>query len=187
METKSFLKKVYTASSPVELSEILQQYNKECFKEYNWDIVAVKAFYRSLLDDIEDARKRCQIVLNFKTREPFEWDNEKHEAWNYDAKQAIRNLDIVQEFIMNPPVLENPKEVDIKVDVSAIDWSKPVYTPQEVKTLLNISDNTLRKWAEDKRWITFTKVDGSKVFYTRESIIEFLNRFGYPAKKPDEN
>lgn len=63
----------------------------------------------------------------------------------------------------------------------SIYW-KPVYTANEVKELLNIGDNTFRKWIRNG-WISYSQVPGSsKIYIQQQHLLDFLNdeRFFYP-------
>ena len=62
------------------------------------------------------------------------------------ARQAITNLQIAKEFFENPPIVEKPNKEGLTVDIEAIDWSKPVYSADEVKTMLKVCDSTFRRW-----------------------------------------
>lgn len=79
---------------------------------------------------------------------------------------------------LNCLLKDNPKS-------ESKEWNKPVYTSEEVKTLLNISDNTLRRWVNGG-WIPYTQMDGSdKKFIQREHLLNFLNnpKIFYPSSK----
>ena len=74
---------------------------------------------------------------------------------------------------------DNPKSE------STIEWNKPVYTSDEVKSLLNISDNTFRRWVNGG-WISYCQMEGSdKKFIQREHLLKFLNnpKIFYPSSK----
>lgn len=110
---------------------------------------------------------------------------EKPDGYVYDTMQAITNLKIAYDFFSNPPIVENPNSECLKLDAEDIDWGKPVYTADEVKTLLHISDNTFRKWVNGG-WIAYSQMDGSdKKFIRREHLLEFLNnpKIFYPSSK----
>lgn len=67
-------------------------------------------------------------------------------------------------------------------DEKKVDWTKPVFTAEEVKLLLHIKDNTFRKWINNG-WISYSQVPGSnKKYIQQQHIIDFLNdeRFFYP-------
>ena len=179
MDNKLFIRKVLTAS-PKELSSVLQQHQEETLKENGGDVIAVKAIYNLLIQDIDSKRKECQICINFGNYTPFEWDEKEHKEYRYDVYQGIANLDTAREFLNN-----NPATQEIKVDVDKIDWSKPVFTADEVRTMLNVSPNTLRKWIDDG-WMAHTRMDGSnKVLISREDLKDFLNnnKIYYPRSK----
>lgn len=81
-------------------------------------------------------------------------------------------------FIGSLPEDDNPKSESKK-------WNKPVYTSDEVKSLLNISDNTFRRWVNGG-WISYSQMDGSdKKFVQREHLLNFLNnpKIFYPSSK----
>lgn len=81
-------------------------------------------------------------------------------------------------FIGSLPEDDNPKSESKK-------WNKPVYTSDEVKSLLNISDNTFRRWVNGG-WISYSQMDGSdKKFIQREHLLNFLNnpKIFYPSSK----
>lgn len=185
MDNKLFIRKVLTAS-PKELSEVLQQHHEETLKESGGDVIAVKAKYKLLIQDIDSKRKECQIYINFGNYTPFEWDEEEHKEYRYDVYQGIANLDTAREFLDNNPVIDKPNTTqEIKVDIDKIDWSKPVFTAEEVRTMLNVSPNTFRKWIDDG-WMAHTRMDGSnKVLISREDLEDFLknNKIYYPRSK----
>jgi hypothetical protein len=63
-----------------------------------------------------------------------------------------------------------------------IDWEKPIYTAEEVKILLDISDNTFRRWIAEGL-ISYTLVPGSnKKYIQRQHILDFMNdeKYFYP-------
>lgn len=157
-------------ANPEELSDLLNARNRESFQEHNWDIIAVKASYADLIDDISELWRQNNLYLDYGNR-----TMEKPDGYVYDTMQAVMNLKIAYDFFCNPPVVENPNSESLKPDIESIDWSKPVYTSDEVKAMLNISDNTFRKWINGG-WISYSQMDGSKYKYIqREHLLEFLN------------
>ena len=73
----------------------------------------------------------------------------------------------------------------IKIKTKTIDWNKPVYTTEEIKNLLDISDTTLRRWINDG-WISYSQIDGSdKKYIQKEHLLAFLNnpKIFYPSSK----
>lgn len=167
-------------AKPEELPELLNTRNRESFQEYHWDIIAVKASYAYLIDAISELWRQNNLYLDYGNR-----TMEKPDGYVYDTMQAITNLKIAYDFFSNPPIVENPNSECLKLDVEDIDWGKPVYTADEVKTLLHISDNTFRKWVNGG-WIAYSQMDGSdKKFIQREHLLEFLNnpKIFYPSSK----
>lgn len=100
-----------------------------------------------------------------------------------NVRQALTNLKISKDFFENPPVVDNPNSEG--VTVQAISWDKPVYTADEIKALLKVSDSTFRRWMSGG-WISYTQMDGSdKKFIKKEDLLAFLNnpKIFYPSNK----
>lgn len=167
-------------AKPEELSDLLNARNRESFQEYNWDMIAVRASYSDLIDVISELWRQNNLYLDYGNR-----TMEKTNGYVYDTMQAVTNLKIAYDFFCNPPVVENPNSESLKPDIESIDWSKPVYTSDEIKAMLNISDNTFRKWINGG-WISYTQIAGSdKKFIQKEHLLEFLNnpKIFYPSSK----
>lgn len=100
------------------------------------------------------------------------------------ARECFESLE--KQGVINPITGATKTTEDaITVDVSKIDWNKPVYTADEVKKLLGVSDTTFRRWM-NAGWITYSQMDGSdKRFIQREHLMEFLNnpKVLYPSSK----
>lgn len=167
-------------AKPDELSDLLNTRNRESFQEYHWDGIAVKASYADLIDAISELWRTNNLYLDYGNR-----TMEKPDGYVYDTMQAITNLKIAYGFFCNPPDVENPNSECLRPDIESIDWNKPIYTSDEVKALLNISDNTFRKWVNGG-WISYTQMNGSdKKFIQREHLLAFLNnpKIFYPSSK----
>ena len=96
------------------------------------------------------------------------------------AISPSEQVDTIQEY--NP---KEPKTEGITADVEKTDWNKPVYTSDEVKELLGLSDSTFNRWL-NKGWIAYSQVAGSdKKFIQREDLLAFLNnpQIHYPSTK----
>ena len=95
----------------------------------------------------------------------------------------LNYLDELLTFLSSLLKDDNTKSESIEVET--IEWNKPVYTSDEVKSLLNISDNTFRRWVNGG-WISYSQMDGSdKKFIQSEHLLNFLNnpKIFYPSSK----
>ena len=184
MENEAFTRIIRTAD-PEELSGALNTLNVETYNEYEGGIIAVKAAYGELVDVVKkELSVWGQILRDCYDKMTVE-DINTGEQYAVDVKQAICNLEIAQDFLKNPPIVDKQVADELKVEIEAIDWNKPIYTADEVKRLLNVSDNVLRRWVKDG-WISYTQMNGSdKKFFEKESLLEFLRnpKIFYPRSK----
>lgn len=183
LEMEALIKKIELSSSK-ELGTILNDVNRNAFMENNWDVISVKASYSSILSKINDEIQQCLLYLNYGNSIMEVEDLESSESYVLKPEQALTNLRLSKDFFENPPIVNNPNSESLKIKVDNIDWNKPVYTIDELKTLLKVSDNTLRKWLDG--WISYTQMDGSdKKFILKESLIAFLKnpKIFYPSSK----
>ena len=125
----------------------------------------------------------CGDLVEFRNRVPLPFGVDREVALAVARESA---LSLEKQGLINPVTGAIKTTVDgIPVDVSKIDWSKPVYTADEVKKLLGVSDTTFRRWM-NAGWITYSQMDGSdKRFIQREHLMEFLNnpKVLYPSTK----
>lgn len=171
-------------ASPHELEYVLEDINRESFQENGWDVLSVHTFYSTVLQGIEDALSQCRKCLDLGKDEMRVADSHRPEVQRVlEVRPAIPKLQMARDFFQNPPLVENPNEGGFSVP--AIDWSKPVYTVDEVKALLGVSDSTFRRWLTGG-WISYTQMDGSdKKFIQKEHLLAFLNnkKIFYPSSK----
>lgn len=182
--TKEILRNI-TCASPVELSDYLEGLNREAYQDNDWKEIAVRASYVNVLEAIDLEWQNVKMAVEVGTYVMNVTDCVTKETYSYDTPQAKTNLELAYKFLKNPPVIENPNSENLDIDVKKIDWDKPVYTADEVKTLLGIKDSCFRKWV-NAGWISYTQIDGSdKKFIQREHLIAFLNnkKIFYPSTK----
>ena len=184
MEPVSTIINRILSASPIELEGVLDSINREVFQNSGWDFLSVKTSYSTVLEEIADALSRYERCLHSGNGEEV-IDFRSSVQRIAEARSAIKKLQKAESFFRNPPVVENPNPGGMSVRVDAIDWSKPVYTADEVKTLLRISDSVFRRWVNGG-WITYTQMDGSdKKFIQKEHLLAFLNnpKIFYPSSK----
>ena len=172
-------------SSPKDLEEFLNAMNRKLFAEYNWQIISVKAVYMGIISNIDDELGRYNSMVNCGNTTASCYDCKTQQNYNIDLQQAITNLTLAKEFMTAPPIIDNPNPDGIKIKTKTIDWNKPVYTTEEIKNLLDISDTTLRRWINDG-WISYSQIDGSdKKYIQKEHLLAFLNnpKIFYPSSK----
>lgn len=182
--TGNIIKKILQASAK-ELGIILESINRDAFLDNDWNSYSVKASYSNLLYDIEVYGKETLLLQEYGNVTCKYTDSTTGEEFSYNVSQALSNLRVAKEFFVNPPIVENPCVDCVKVDIEKIDWKKPVYTFDEVKILLKVSDNVLRKWIKEG-WISFTQIPGSdKRFFEQENLKKFLHhpKLFYPSYK----
>lgn len=187
MEKVDVIVKRIERALPRELGGILNELNNAAYQENDWDSLSVRASYSDILAAIDYQCGQCKQYLDFGNETMDVYDCKTGETYTLNVRQAITNLKLAQEFFTNPPVVENPNSVaKLKMeDVEKIDWSKPVYTADEVKTLLHVSDNTFRKWLNGG-WIPYSQMDGSdKKLIEKENLLKFLRnpKIFYPSSQ----
>ena len=185
MEQENTLIKRIQYASARELGGILEDYNRAAFQEYEWNAISVRASYSSIITRIEDSWHQCKEYLDYGNETMDVYDCKTGEQTVLHVRQALSNLYVAKEFFSNPPAVENPNIEGVSIDTDAIDWSKPVYTVDEVKTLLGLSDSTFRRWMNGG-WIPYTQMEGSdKRFIQKEHLLAFLNnpKIFYPSSK----
>ena len=102
------------------------------------------------------------------------------------GKIGLRHLKDIYgiEAGVTKPIKDAMKQDNTAVE-DKIDWDKPVYTADEIKALLDISDSTFTRWL-NKGWIAYSQVAGSdKKLIQREDLFAFLNnpKIYYPSTK----
>ena len=183
-QAKIITKRIQYASAG-ELGQILEAVNRQAFQENDWNVYSVKAAYSDVISRIVFAWSQCNQYLEYGNERMEEYDCMTGVQSVLDVRQALTNLKIAKEFFENPPLVENPNKEGQSIDISKIDWSKPVFTATEVKTLLGISDSTLSRWLTGG-WLSYTQVHGSdKRFIQAEHLRAFLNndKIFYPSTK----
>lgn len=125
----------------------------------------------------------CGDLVEFRNRVPLPFGVDREVALAV-ARECVISLE--KQGVIKPIPEPTKTTVDgVTLDVSKIDWEKPVYTADEVKKLLGVSDTTFRRWM-NAGWITYSQMDGSdKRFIQREHLMEFLNnpKVLYPSTK----
>ena len=156
-------------ASPLELDGLLETINWQAFQENGWDLLSVKESYTDLLAGIEDALKCLNTGKESRGVNDFQAEVQRIS----EKRSAIAKLQVARDFFRNPPIVENPNPKG--PSTPSIDWSKPVFTAEEVRTLLNVSDSTFRRWI-NAGWFSYTQLDGSdKKYIQKEHLLEFLN------------
>lgn len=171
-------------SSPEELGSILDDVNRNEFIKNDWDAISVKKSYSYILPMIDYEIEQCLSYIYYGNAIMEVEDSESSSRYVLKPLQALKNLRHSKDFFSNPPIISNPNSESLKINVGNINWDKPVYTTDEVKTLLKVSDNTLRKWLDG--WISYTQIPGSdKKFILKESLLAFLKnpKIFYPSSK----
>lgn len=172
-------------ASPSGLGKLLDEVNRAAFQDNDWNQVSVKASYALLLAELDSEGGQIKMSYDFGNLESKCVDCITGDRYSFNNLQALQNMKLAYEFFSNPPVVENPNSEQVAVDVEAIDWDKPVYTTDDLKKLLNVSDNTLRKWLNGG-WISYTQMEGSdKKYVAKEDLMAFLKneKIFYPSSK----
>lgn len=183
MEPVSAIISRILSASPNELEGVLDSINREVFQNSDWDFLSVKTSYSTILEEIADALSRYERCLHLGKGEEV-LDVRSSVQRIAEARSAKLKLQRAESFFRNPPVLENPNPGG-RLSIPVIDWNKPVYTADEVKALLGVSDSTFRRWLTGG-WISYTQMDGSdKKFIQKEHLLAFLNnvKIFYPSTK----
>lgn len=100
-------------------------------------------------------------ILKAINAKPYECD-----GWNYYTEADIIRLVNTISISHRISALQNGKQAE--------SYDKPVYTNEDMKTLLNVGDSTLRSY-RDKLLLNFSKV-GDKIWYTKSDLEDFLNK-----------
>ena len=172
-------------ATPKELGALLDNINRTAYQENDWSPISVKASYTELMATIDVEWGRVKELLDYGHETSDVHDCSTGEEYTLNNRQAMMNLKLAYDYLNNPPVVENPNSEGISVEDDAIDWSKPVFTEAEVRTMLNVSENTFRRWLKDG-WISYTQMaGGDKKFIDKESLMAFLHnpRIFYPSSK----
>lgn len=183
-DSTNILNDIETAS-PEQLGELLKRTNRDSFLNYKWDIIAVKASYSDIIYKINSELCKLSEYLQYGHDYMNIHECDTNETWTLDVRHAYANLNLAKDFFINPPIVENPNGEELKIDTTKIDWNKPVYTRNEIKSLLQISDSTLTRWLNDG-WIPHTQINGSdKIYVSQEDLKEFLHnpQIFYPSSR----
>ena len=169
--------------SKIEYSRVLESMEREfeaclfqCMTEdANFKTEVIGSRLNDIIHDLEECLQLSPL--------PFGLDREAALA---AAKDCLKYL-YVRGFVKPHEEALSTRTTTggINIDKSKIDWSKPVYTAEEVKTLLGVSDTTFRRWLNGG-WIPYTQMDGSdKKFIQKEHLLAFLNneKIFYPSAK----
>ena len=159
-------------ATPKELGEILDSTNREVYCENDWNAIAVKATYASLLSVIDTEIGNFNTYLSFGNEIMNYEDCSTGERLTFNVRQVLSNLTLAKEFLSNPPVQTNPKDID----VNSINWNgREIFFPEEVQSILKIGATTYKRWVDDG-WLSETQMEGSnKRYVQKEDIIAFLN------------
>lgn len=172
-------------ASPSELGKLVEDVNRKAFQDNDWNQVSVKASYALLLAELDNVWGQIKMSYDFGNIESKCVDCITGKTYSFNNFQAMQNMKVAYDYFSNPPVVENPNSEQVAVDVEAIDWSKPIYTTDDLKKLLNVSDNTLRRWLNGG-WIAYTQMEGSdKKLIAKEDLLAFLKnpKIFYPSTK----
>lgn len=170
-QVKALMLKIKLAS-PKELGNILESVNRSVFSENDWNTISVKATYVSLLSAIDVELANFNTYLSFGNETMDYVDCLTGDECTFNVRQVIGNLIISKEFFANPPVLTNPKEID----VNSINWNnREIFTAEETMVILNLGETTYKRWVNDG-WLSETQMMGSnKRYVQKKDIIDFLN------------
>ena len=170
-QVKALMLKIKLAS-PKELGNILESVNRSVFSENDWNTFSAKATYVSLLSAIDVELANFNTYLSFGNETMDYVDCLTGDEYTFNVRQVIGNLIISKEFFANPPVLTNPKEID----VNSINWNnREIFTADEAMAILNIGETTYKRWVNDG-WLSETQMTGSnKRYVQKKDIIDFLN------------
>ena len=179
-------------SDAKSLGPTLDEINQIFFEINNWNAISVKAYYTPLVKSIEWNLQNAIFTRDCGT--PFMeisfQENDKEVRVDIPIEQIITNLSLAKTFFANPPIVTKPLPatqgmIKKRASTQGIDWSKPFFTADEVKILLDMSDSTFRRYL-DKGWLTYSKPEGSdKMYFKKEDILAFLNHPEnlYPSSK----
>lgn len=156
-------------SDPATLSSILNRLNREAHSDYNWDSIAVKASFKSLLEELSIIQSILRDTYIYSGEGSTRVIDSTGKEWIIQLKSGFDNLEISKDFLSNPPSLVNPNTE--KINIPIVDWSKPLYTAKEVKELLQVSDNTFKRWLDDG-WISYSQIDGSDKKYIQQKDLK---------------
>jgi hypothetical protein len=172
MESIATLVLKIEAATPKELGEVLEALNREVHSENGWNSISVKAAYVNLLSAVDAEIGNFSTYLAFGNDTMDYEDCSTGEQLTFNVRQALGNLTIAKEFFTNPPVLANPKDVD----VNSINWNnREIFTAEETMVILNLGETTYRKWVNDG-WLSETQMMGSnKRYVQKKDIMDFLN------------
>jgi hypothetical protein len=172
MESIATLVLKIEAATPKELGEVLEALNREVHSENDWNSISVKAAYVNLLSAVDAEIGNFSTYLAFGNDTMDYEDCSTGEQLTFNVRQALGNLTIAKEFFTNPPVLANPKDVD----VNSINWNnREIFTAEETMVILNLGETTYRKWVNDG-WLSETQMMGSnKRYVQKKDIMDFLN------------
>lgn len=167
------------SDSKIKYTHVLEQM-KRSFEACVYQCVAENSGFKvdvieSRLQEIIDDHEECFYMA----RNPIGVDRQVALIM---AKESLKFLEM-NGFIKSS--VDEPMGGGITADISKIDWDKPVYTADEVKKLLGVSDTTFRRLINGG-WIAYSQVDGSdKKYIQREHIMAFLNnpKIHYPSTK----
>ena len=166
-----------------ELGPLLDSINRTAFTDNNWDAISVKASYSDILEEINFQMELCAQFIYYDNKVMSEETPSGELTCN--PRQAFDNLNIAKEFFIAPPTVENPNKEGLSAPIDEIDWSKPVFTADEVKKLLGVSGSTLRRWINGG-WISYSQMEGSdKKYIQAEHLKAFFNnpKIFYPSTK----
>ena len=125
MESIATLVLKIEAATPKELGEVLEALNREVHSENDWNSISVKAAYINLLSAIDTEIGNFSTYLAFGNHTMDYEDCSTGEQLTFNVRQALGNLNIAKEYFQNPPVLTNPKSID----VNSINWNnREVFT-----------------------------------------------------------
>ena len=171
MESIATLVLKIEAASPKELGEVLEALNREVHSENDWNSISVKAAYINLLSAIDTEIGNFSTYLAFGNDTMDYEDCSTGEQLTFNVRQALGNLNIAKDYFQNPPVLANPKSID----VNSINWNnREVFTADEAMSILNVGETTYKRWVNDG-WLSETQMIGSnKRWVLKENIIKLI-------------
>ena len=170
MEIKRIIYQLLTVT-PSELGDVIDKINSETFAENVWNVVKVKVDYAILIEHIEKEIAECKTYLLFGNETMKYTDCDNNEVFTFNVRQALTNLQIAKDTFANPLIISNPD----MIDVNTINWNgRDIFTAEEAKAILNVSDSTYKRWVNDG-WLSETQMDGSnKRWVLKDEILAFM-------------
>ena len=93
-------------ASSKEIGRILEDYNIDVFGKNDWNLISVKSFYSSVIEEIDEVLRQHELILGYGNETIKAYDCATGKETMLDVKQTLINLKLAKEFFVNPPVVE---------------------------------------------------------------------------------